>query len=89
MASLASKDLAATWRNEGHGQVSAPVKLIGFLLLIGAVFIGARAVGAYLGPVTTSQSQTGGGTSMNMGTSGSMNMGGQPAQQARLRGGRP
>ena len=70
--------------------VSAGIKLIGFLLLLAAVFLGARAAGAHLGPVTTSQSRSGGGGgSMNMGGSGSMNMGGQPAQQARLRGGRP
>lgn len=69
--------------------VSAGIKLIGFLLLLAAVFLGARAVGAHLGPVTTIQSRSGGSGSMNMGGSGSMNMGGQPAQQARLRGGRP
>lgn len=62
--------------------VSAGIKLIGFLLLLAAVFLAARAVGAHLGPLTTSQSQSGGGA-------GSMNMGGQPAQQARLRGGHP
>ncbi len=70
--------------------LSAGIKLIGFLLLLAAVFLGARAVGAHLGPVTTSQSQSRGGAGpANMGGSGSMNMGGQPAQQARLRGARP
>ncbi len=73
----------------GAAPVSAAMKLIGFLLLLAAVFLGARAVGAHLGPLTTSQSQSGGGGSMNMGGSGAMNMGGQPAQQARLCGGRP
>jgi hypothetical protein len=51
--------------------VSPPIKLIGFLLLLIAVFLGAHTVGAHLGPVTTSQSQSGGGA-------GSMHMGGQP-----------
>ena len=46
----------AAWRNERP--VSAPAKLVGFLLLLAAVFMGARAAGAYLGPVTTSQSQS-------------------------------
>lgn len=69
--------------------MSAEIKLCGFLLLLAAVFLGARTVGAHLGPVATSQSQSGGAGSMNMGGSGSVNMGGQPAQQARLRGGRP
>ena len=70
--------------------MSAGIKLGGFLLLLAAVFLGARTVGAHLGPVATSQSQSGGGAGpMNMGGSGSMNMGRQPAQQARLRGGRP
>jgi hypothetical protein len=70
--------------------VSAGVRLGGFLLLLAAVFAGAYAAGAHAGPVTTSQSRTGGGAgSMNMGGSGPANMGGQPAPQARLRGGRP
>lgn len=70
--------------------MSAPVKLLGFLLLLAAVFIGAHAAGAYLGPVTTSQSQTGNGPgSVNMGNSGSMNMDGPPAQPARPQGSRP
>ena len=56
--------------------MSAAAKLVGFLLLLIAVFLAARAVGTQLGPVTTSpgtasQSQPGGG-------SGSMHMGGQP-----------
>jgi hypothetical protein len=51
--------------------VSPAIKLIGFLVLLIAVFLGARMVGAHLGPVTSSQSQSGGGA-------GSMNMGGQP-----------
>ncbi len=70
--------------------MSARVKLCGFLLLLAAVFAGAHAAGAHLGPVTTSQSQSGSsGSSMNMGGTGSTGTGGQPAQQARLRSGRP
>jgi hypothetical protein len=53
--------------------VSAAIKLIGFLLLLIAVFLGARTVGAQVGPVMTSQSQSGGS-----GGGGSMHMGGQP-----------
>ena len=53
--------------------MSAAIKLIGFLLLLIAVFLGARTVGAHVGPVTTSQSQSGGS-----GGGGSMHMGGQP-----------
>jgi hypothetical protein len=69
--------------------VGPGLKLGGFLLLLAAIFAGAYAEGAHLGPVVTPQSQSGGGGSMNMGGAGSMNSGGQPAQQARLRGGRP
>jgi hypothetical protein len=50
------------------------VKLVGFLLLLVAIFFGAHAAGAALGPVTTGHSQvsyTGHG-----GTGGGMNMGG-------------
>ena len=69
--------------------VSAAVKLGGFLLLLAAIFAGAYGMGSHLGPVSSTQSPSGGGSSMNMGGSGPVNMGGQPAQQARLRGGRP
>ena len=59
--------------------MSAAIKLIGFVLLLIAVFLGARTVGAHVGPVTTSQYQSGGGAGpANMGGSGSMHMGGQP-----------
>jgi hypothetical protein len=51
------------------------VKLAGFLLLLVAIFLGARAAGSAVGPVTTSHSQvsytgtTGTGSrGMNMGT---------------------
>jgi len=49
------------------------VKLVGFLLLLVAIFAGAHAVGAALGPVTTGHSHvvyTG-----TNGTGGGMNMG--------------
>jgi len=50
-------------------------KLIGFVILLAAIFLGAHAAGAHLGPVTTNHTQVsypgqgGGGT-------GGMNMGG-------------
>ena len=67
-------------------------KLVGFVLLLIAIFVGARAAGSHLGPVTTTHSQVsypglGGGTGgMNMGGSGS---GGSQelAPAVRLRGG--
>jgi len=33
------------------------IKLAGFLVLLAAIFVGAHAAGAQLGPVTTSHSQ--------------------------------
>ena len=68
-------------------------KLVGFVLLLIAIFVGAHAAGSHLGPVTTTHSQVsypglGGGTGgMNMGQSGSGGSQG-PAPAARLRGGR-
>jgi hypothetical protein len=70
-------------------------KLVGFVILLAAIFLGAHVAGSHLGPVTTTHSQvsfpgmvgtnTGG---MNM---GGMNMGGSGGQQVppavRLRGG--
>jgi hypothetical protein len=52
--------------------VSAAAKLVGFVLLLIAVFLGARTVGAHLGPISTGQSQS------PAGGAGSMHMGGQP-----------
>jgi len=70
-------------------------KLVGFVLLLIAIFVGAHAAGAHLGPVTTSHAQVsypgmgGGGTGgMNMGGSGSGGRQG-PAPAVRLRGGPP
>ena len=56
-------------------------KLVGFVLLLIAIFVGAHAAGSHLGPVTTSHAQVsypglGGGT-------GGMNMGGRLRRRAR------
>ncbi|MGO8893992.1 MAG: hypothetical protein ACLQB1_30540 [Streptosporangiaceae bacterium] len=68
-------------------------KLVGFVLLLIAIFVGAHLAGSHLGPVTTSHAQVsypgqgGGGTGgMNMGGSGSGGSQG-PAPAVRLRGG--
>jgi hypothetical protein len=66
-------------------------KLVGFVILLAAIFLGAHAAGSHLGPVTTIHSQisypgmSGGGMGgMNMGGSG----GGQQLPPAvRARGG--
>ena len=69
-------------------------KLVGFVLLLIAIFAGAHAAGSHLGPVTTTHSQVigpgqgGGKGGMNMGSSGGGDQGSAPA--VRLRdGGRP
>jgi len=64
-------------------------KLVGFVLLLAAIFVGAHVAGAHLGPVSTGQAQVshpGQGGGMDMGGSGS---GGsqQLAPAVRLRGG--
>jgi len=67
-------------------------KLVGFVLLLAAIFVGAHLAGSHLGPVTTTHSQVsypslgGGAGGMNMGGSGS---GGSQelAPAVRLRGG--
>ncbi|MGH3200635.1 MAG: hypothetical protein ACRDOA_10250 [Streptosporangiaceae bacterium] len=67
-------------------------KLLGFMLLLAAIFLGAHTAGSHLGPVTTSHSQvsypeTGGMSSgMNMSGTGGGSQG--PAPAARLRGAR-
>jgi hypothetical protein len=74
-------------------EVIREAKLLGFLILLAAIFIGAHAAGARLGPVTTSHSRIsypGQGGGMNM---GGMNMGGtgtgqDTAPMVKLRGGR-
>jgi len=72
--------------------VAREAKLVGFVILLIAIFAGAHAAGSHLGPVTTTHSQVsypglgGGGGGMNMGGSGS---GGSQelAPAVRLRGG--
>ena len=66
-------------------------KLVGFVLLLAVIFVGAHLAGSHLGPVTTSHAQVSypgldGGTGMNMGGSGSGGSQG-PAPAVRLRGG--
>ncbi len=68
-------------------------KLVGFVILLAAIFLGAHMAGSHLGPVTTTHSQvsylgtSGGGMGgMNMGGSGSSGQQVPPA--VRLRGGR-
>ncbi|MGD0066606.1 MAG: hypothetical protein ABSB76_24565 [Streptosporangiaceae bacterium] len=47
-------------------------KLVGFVLLLAAIFAVAQMTGAHLGPLTTSHTQVGhpggGGMTMNMGS---------------------
>jgi hypothetical protein len=52
-------------------------KLVGFVILLAVIFLGARAAGAHLGPVTTTHSQVSypgqggsGGGGMTMGGPG-------------------
>ena len=65
-------------------------RLVGFVILLAAIFLGAHVAGSHLGPVTTTHSQVSfpGMGGMNM---GGMNMGGSGGQQVppavRLRGG--
>jgi hypothetical protein len=70
-------------------------KLLGFLILLAAIFFGAHATGSHLGPVTTSHSQVsypgqggGGMGGMNMGGGGNAGTGGGTAPMVKLRGGR-
>jgi len=66
-------------------------RLVGFVILLAAIFLGARVAGSHLGPVTATHSQvsypgmSGGGMGgMNMGGSGN---GQQLPPAVRLRGG--
>jgi len=69
------------------------LKLVGFLILLAAIFFGAHAAGARLGPVTTSHSQVsypgqgGGMGGMTMGGSGKAGTGQDTAPMVKLRGG--
>jgi hypothetical protein len=51
-------------------------KLVGFVLLLVAILLGAHAAGAALGPLTTSHSQV--SYTGPSGNKGSMNMSGSP-----------
>ena len=69
-------------------------KLVGFAILLAAIFLGAHLAGSHLGPVTTSHSQVsypgqggGGMAGMTMGGGSGQDQGTAPA--VRLRGGRP
>lgn len=68
-------------------------KLLGFLVLLAAIFLGAHAAGARLGPVTTSHSrisypgQGGGMGGMTMGGGGHTGPGQDTAPMVKLRGG--
>ena len=70
-------------------------KLVGFVILLAAIFLGAHVAGSHLGPVTTTHSRVSfpGMGGMNTGgmNMGGMNMGGSGGQQVppavRLRGG--
>ena len=69
-------------------------KLVGFVLLLIAIFVSAHAAGSHLGPVTTSHAQVSGPGLGGTGTMGGMDMGGSggsqgPAPAARLRGAKP
>ena len=71
-------------------------KLLGFLILLAAIFLGAHAAGASLGPLSTTHSQVsypgqgGGGTGgMNMGGGGHAGPGQDIAPIVKLRGGSP
>jgi hypothetical protein len=68
-------------------------KILGFLILLAAIFLGAHAAGARLGPVTTSHSQVsypgqgGGMGGMTMGGGGNTGTGQGTAPMVKLRGG--
>jgi len=68
-------------------------KLVGFVILLAAIFLGAHAAGSRLGPVTTSHSQVsypgqGGGTGgMTMGGSGNTGTDQGTPPAVKLRGG--
>ncbi len=67
-------------------------KLLGFLILLAAIFFGAHAAGAQFGPVTTSHSQVsypgqgGGMGGMTMGGGGKAGPGKDTAPIVKLRG---
>jgi hypothetical protein len=69
-------------------------KLVGFVMLLAAIFLGAHLAGSHLGPVTTSHSQVsypgqGGGGMGGMTMGGGSGQGQGTAPAVRPRGGRP
>jgi hypothetical protein len=71
-------------------------KLLGFLILLAVIFLGAHAAGSRLGPVTTSHSQVSypgqggggmGGMNMGGGDTGTTGPGRDTAPMVKLRGG--
>lgn len=54
------------------------IKLVGFVILLAAIFGGAHAAGARLGPLTTSHTQVSYSGQGNGGRTGGMTMGGRP-----------
>ena len=60
------------------------VKLVGFVLLLIVIFVGARAAGSHLGPVTTGHSQVErSGCLGGAGSMGGMGMGGSGSGGSR------
>jgi hypothetical protein len=82
--------IASSWLPAGRrgDPVIREAKLVGFAILLAAIFLGAHLAGSALGPVTTSRSQV-----IYPGQGGGMTMGGGSGQgtapAVRLRGGRP
>ena len=71
-------------------------RLVGFVILLVVIFLGAHAAGARLGPVTTGHSQVsypgqggGGMGGMNMGGSGGRGTGQDTPPAVKLRVGHP
>jgi hypothetical protein len=90
--------MLSSWPRAGPrgDPVIREAKLLGFLILLAAIFLGAHAAGAHLGPVTTSHSQVSypgqggsmGGMTMNGGGKSGTGQGTAPI--VKLRGsGRP
>jgi hypothetical protein len=74
--SMAASQPGSAPRQDESRPAHRELILLGFLLLLAAIFLGARAAGSAVGPVTTSHARvtytgTGGtGSGMTMGTSG-------------------
>ena len=68
-------------------------KLVGFVILLAVIFLGAHAAGSHLGPVTTTHSQVGypgqggGAGGMTMGGGGNAGPDRDTAPAVKLRGG--